>query len=122
MQKAEKFDKITQVNGIKLYTMGIRQAVRQRTLTPSFGCSNHLSPATKKGMPVGVPFFVAEMKREDVRVNRVFARGGKHTLFEIGTQFGLTDDALTACSQYIRPSQKDSEICLRRFHFFFLHF
>ena len=47
-------------------------------------------------MPVGVPFFVAEMKREGARVNRVFARGGKCAEIQIRAKLVFADDALTA--------------------------
>ena len=57
--------------------MGRRQAVRQRTLTPSFGCSNHFAPATKRDIPCGISFFVILWVKDESPALRVFARGGE---------------------------------------------
>ena len=47
--------------------MGRRQAVRQRTLTPSFGCSNHFAPAKQNRPPSGGLFCFFECVREVIR-------------------------------------------------------
>ena len=83
--------------------MGRRQAVRQRTLTPSFGCSNHFAPAKNTVHQKGVPCFCLWWRMSKPVLSGVRAlsekRKGKKREEKCASEKALAKPKLFRCSQ-----------------------
>ena len=100
--------------------MGRRQAVRQRTLTPSFGCSNHFAPAKNTVHQKGVPCFclwwrVSKPVLSGVRAPSEKRKGKKR-------EEKCASEKALAKPKSLRPSQKHdfSALLCKKVVFFFV--